>query len=535
MDIKTEYNLHKPQTDARIIRADFKHPLNLKESDIIKALIIDIKGPNITVRLESGLEFTALLAGGVHLRIGDTAVFTVQGVTSGPLTLEAAVPDMDGRLKIMADALLQAGLKVNDENLGLVSLLIKNQIAVNNDTLTQLNQAMKLFSNDAEKALFLLTNAERVTPGAAAALDNVTGGFKIAAQIETIIDVIMDIKDNAVRQSVVEAFAGIRAALNVRNASTAPAAPGMLPESGRMLNPASPPNDINDINAPAALANRQTGGIITPPSGGPPVLTNSNTPAAVIPAVETAPAAIGGARPDTIRILTPVNENEAENVALNARLARLIINLNDTGANRAQIRAELKQVLINRFLIKPRQVSANEFIKTISALKETAERVSKLPPSSEPRLASEIKTLADTLSFITNLKEHIYVQIPLMLNDRPATGELYVYKNKKFRNARDASSALLSIDTAYLNKFEVYITKDKRNVACQFRLAGDDIIETVKNNIGLLNDELGKSNLSLSGYSFKTQTEGFSLLNHELPNTETAPAEPSGFVFDARA
>ena len=135
------------------------------------------------------------------------------------------------------------------------------------------------------------------------------------------------------------------------------------------------------------------------------------------------------------------------------------------------------------------------------------------------------------------LKETIYVQIPLVINDRPATGELYVIKNKIKKNQADgAASAFVSLDTANLGKFEVYIVKDKKNISCQFRLADESIDEKVKENIENLRTELKKYGYALGGYFFKKQAEHFNLLSREPDSNdgETPAPEPVKYIFDVR-
>jgi len=498
----------------------------LRDMEIIKALITDMRGDNITVRLPSGETLTAILAGNTEARIGDAMRFIFHN-SGGEIRLEpAATPEDAPRLKMMTEMLRLAGYKINDENLNLVSLLIDNKSAVTGETLRQMNRAVRLFGGDSDKAVFFFNNANAVTPANAAALDGLlTGGFKINAALEGIIDRILDIRDPAVKNYILEAMLvtgrdtsatpagnspqafinetprGVNQSPNPQtegagqNASRAPAGPD-IPGPARIVHTINNDNAANDLN-PARPAVNET--------------TFVNNPEIVKPAQN--------------EMLPRETETAAAKIILNERAVNIP----------ALSRKETKILFMKRFMIEPRLFNAGEFSKNIAEIKSALERARELIPATEPRLSAEIKTVGDTLNFMPQIKETVYVQIPLLINDRNATGELYVFKNKGKKNTPEGgTSALIALDTAFLGRFEVYLVKDKNNVSCRFRLRDLSVTETVRENIQMLKDDLTNRGYNLSGISFREQAENFDLLAKEPDSDEENAPEPVRYIFDAR-
>ena len=499
----------EPQPEAAANRAQTAQAVP-KDLEIIKALITDIRDGAVTVRLASGAELTAALTGDLGARIGDAAKFTVRYLLNGSISLEPMPVELPPRAALMSDALMQAGFVATDENLKLVSLLLGGGFAINGDTLKQLNQAVRLFNGDEEKAVFLMRNSS-VTPENAAVLDGLmTGGAKVSIMIENIIDGILRINDPAVRNGVAEAM--LADAPN-NDAPARPAAPVVV-----AAEPAIRPGTAvgaEVLIAAETLAIEAEENETIPGQAARPVVREGIKPAADTDAVKLPAAATQITDEDT--------ETDAA-VKIRAEVERPT----------AAVRQNFKDSMVKKFFIDLRSLNAEEFTKKTASLAEGLERAGKRLPPSEIKLHSELKNLGDNLRFISQLKDLIYVQIPLVVNERKTACELYVFKHGGRAKRADGSvCALVCLDTANLGRVEAYIVKDNRSVLCQFRVPEGEDGEPFRSNVRLLADGLMRYGYTLGGCTFIERTEAFGLISNE-PGADAKPAPEGKYMFDVR-
>ncbi|MDR1687602.1 MAG: flagellar hook-length control protein FliK [Clostridiales bacterium] len=233
---------------------------------------------------------------------------------------------------------------------------------------------------------------------------------------------------------------------------------------------------------------------------------------------------------ETLELLSKLLPDEAD-AAMRQKISESLKNISE---NR-----QIKDALLNKFLLNPEDLTKDELASRMREIKETlsaiAEKHGENPLTS--KVMSEIRNIADNLTLLSNIKENTFIQIPLILNSNRATGELYIFKDKKKKKtgAQDVS-ALIALDTANLGRFEAYIVKQGRNVNFQFRLNNAECEKTIKENIHLLNDALNAHNLVISGVSYKKITERFSLLDKQPAGADEGekPFDISEFIFDKR-
>lgn len=151
-----------------------KEVINLKSfgsispGDKFKAQIADIKPGEITIRLSSGEMFTAKSLILPDARIGDESIFIVKENAKGQILLEMSKPDeVIATSNAVKEALKSSGLVNTEENVKLVTELLKNNLPVDSQTLQKavfFRYAAK--DMNIEKALFLIKEgfpAEQLT------------------------------------------------------------------------------------------------------------------------------------------------------------------------------------------------------------------------------------------------------------------------------------------------------------------------------------------------------------------------------------
>ena len=154
--------------------------------------------------------------------------------------------------------------------------------------------------------------------------------------------------------------------------------------------------------------------------------------------------------------------------------------------------------------------------------------------SGTARVMSDLSALSEHIDFATQIKNQIFVQIPIAVGDQVFNTAMYV--NKDGKNAKgdkkNAGSALVALDTAFLGHFETYVQKEGQAVHCQFRLETEDIENLVRANIHKLDSQLKEYRYALESFTFIVGDRPFTLLD---ALEEQKNLKRSDTVFDAMA
>jgi hypothetical protein len=147
------------------------------------------------------------------------------------------------------------------------------------------------------------------------------------------------------------------------------------------------------------------------------------------------------------------------------------------------------------------------------------------------RVLQEVRTLESQIDFSSQIRNQIYVQLPMYHNGEQTQTTLHVYKDAKKSNSTsgETASALIALDTATMGHFETYVQKNARGINCQFRLESHEIVCAVRNNIHKLSELLKDSGYTLEAFSFLPAGEPYTLL--DSPKTITNPTSEHGEIL----
>jgi hypothetical protein len=148
------------------------------------------------------------------------------------------------------------------------------------------------------------------------------------------------------------------------------------------------------------------------------------------------------------------------------------------------------------------------------------------------RVLQEARILSDIVDFTAQIRNQLYVQLPLYHNGLETQATLHIYKDaKKIADGKkDTATALVALDTASLGRFETYIQKNDNAVHLCFRLDNLAVEQTVRDAIDQLEALLRNHNFSLAGFSFAKPGKPYTLLDSPVLFDEAShiktPAEP---------
>ena len=208
------------------------------------------------------------------------------------------------------------------------------------------------------------------------------------------------------------------------------------------------------------------------------------------------------------------------------------------------IKSELfKESLTDKFsekwLLEPNEIKDSESLnnhynKVLENTDRIIESMQNTVKGSET-LTQTVNGFKENVQFLQTLNDLTpYVQLPVLLNNRSSTGDLYVYANKRnLLENPDNVSAVLRLDMKNLGRVEVYVKLNQgKNLSTDFTLPDEDTLLFIEKHIDMLNEKLEDLGFKVTN-SFNTKSTAPEVLLEE-ENEEKKDA--IGFYrFDVRA
>lgn len=572
MDISSDYGSDNMRTNELLKQqaAQTEEPAkntsqNFKfDGEILKGEIADINNNSISITTQNGEEITAEFDNTMEAKIGEQIRFRIYTDVNGNNILDLIQKTTnESKIETMAEALKAADIKVTEENLKLVKLLIDNHMPVNKEMLTMLHRGVTIdgFEN-VDKSLLLLNNNINVSISNLEKLQSFAQNpTKISDDIRNIVEGVLSLGDSEVKENLLKIL--------LTNSSVE-----QSPESQKLIQ-----KNISDIIASTkdtVLTDfvKEVFSQNLKQRASETTIEESNTKITELELNTKTKQFINlnkGALLESIRqlaqngTLTEIDVKEAiKNTPDNNEILKFVNGKN--GNETEKLIAITKQIFKESELfdkVKNEVEGVNDIIKI------TAKKVVDLmAPKADMQLKSELKefynnlsaklidmsnvvkdsvdlknvqkqtnNLKESIAFLDQLKNNTYLQFPVSTNNSNTNTELFIFKDKRSKKSTSLSaSALISLDLSSLGHFEVYVQKSKNDINCQFRVENNAIEKIVRNNIEILNKLFENTGLVLSNYSFKEITEKFSIFdsNPDEPQFSTDDFLKR-FSFDLKA
>ena len=166
----------------------------------------------------------------------------------------------------------------------------------------------------------------------------------------------------------------------------------------------------------------------------------------------------------------------------------------------------LKQEIGRQWTIEPKDVADKKQVEQLyERIREQTARLSQALDTAgkaDAPAARSVQNLQNNVDFMNQMNHlYTYVQLPLKMLGNNAHGDLYVYTNKKNLASKDGQvSALLHLDMEHLGPLDVYVTMKDKQVATNFTVMDDSVLDLIEKHIDILNKRLEDR-----GYSLKAQ------------------------------
>lgn len=544
---------------------------SLTKGNIFEGTVSSMKNGRVTLALSNGQQLSARMEGKVPLSVGQSMFFQVKSNDGTQIAIRPFVVDGNGVNYTLMTALNVAGLAVDADHLSMVNRMMQEQMPIDRNSLQQMARLVSANPDiDVQTMVQLKKLGIPITPENAAQFENYLDDKQaITDQMENFIDELpqalqgealpvdqMRNMGEKILSVISENLPDVpeQAASSV---VTADAAGEILSEANLMQQ-----ETIEDTAVPdtAGTEAGQTEGMtqMVLDENGQPVETGG-VPVKELPVANQTPHTLGA-------VLSEEQQNN-----LNALLGKVLGTdstsyTKDSGV--VEVLKDLQQILKDPLPVEReslgRLFASNEFK---SLVKDTMEQQWMLTPEDlkEPdkigklyekmegqltRLTEAMKASGQENANVTQLaadvrsniefmnqvnQAYTYLQIPLKMSGQNASGQLYVYTNKKALAEGDKElTAFLHLDMDHLGSTDVSVKMLNHKVNTKFYLENDGAYELLMANIPILEEKLAKKGYQCS-VTVENEAKHVNFVEDFLKKDQPSAGQLHRYSFDMRA
>lgn len=561
----------EPMTGAKGVEKLVSSLNEMSKGMIFEGTVSSVRGNQVKLALSNGQQILARLAGKFSFEQGQSVFFQVKNNDGGTIEIKPYTVDGEGANLTLMDALKAAGLPVDGINLSMVNKMMEEQMPIDK---TSLNQMYQLVQDNKDINVTTLVELKRlgieINQVNAAQFENYANDKQA---ITIAMDSLIDELPNALSAEDLSMYKLVSQARDILNIVT-----DGLPEDAFISN-----EDADMSQYEAIMRDNQSAPVVKKHFNIAELFESLNSVSGESQDIQTTQKINNSSVIDNIflqgneaksntigfilsdkqieelneqvrKLLPDLQEN---NISLYSEDSSVVGILNDinsmlenTPANADALRQlfsgeafklMLKETLEQQWMIKPGDLEKNP--KKIDGLYDKIEKqiinmenILKTSGVVNPKAEALADNIRGNIEFMNQINEaYTYMQVPLRMNEGNASGQLYVYTNKKSISDPDKElSAFLHLDLEYLGGTDVSIKMLHRKVTTNFYLDSDESYAMVKQFLPVLEKRLQDKgyNCELTVNSDSKQMNfvaGF--LKKDLPPT----GQVHRYSFDMRA
>lgn len=517
---------------------------NLKPGQTIQGTVVSRNGNSVQIELAQDFAISAKIDKSVNLALGQLMSFEVKANSSSFMSLAPLYTNTANTATILR-ALSAAGLPETSANIEMIAKMMEEGMPIDKESILNMSRTLLDFPGQNPASLIQMTRLELpITPESIEQFEHYqNASHQILGSAEAIMEELPQTFTALVSEGQGErALAFYRAVIDIFTDGGAQEGTVTVQQAGAETAAAQGPGEEqtqtaaqtaeNAGNAEPGEAAQVKASVLTElPEG-----TQSGEKTGNLPGEAQAPAegAQGTGQGsvlsqgqwerlgDMLKDLG-VDEQTAAQVRNGELPAKEVLQLVRhllTGAQRKDVPEQVLQKLLGgnefkellkdqisrQWMIEPRDVADKKQVEQLyERIREQTARLSQaltMAGKGDAPVARSVLNLQNNVDFMNQMNHlYTYVQLPLKMLGNTAHGDLYVYTNKKNLAARDGQvSALLHLDMEHLGPLDVYVTMKDRQVATNFTVMDDSILDLIEKHIDILDKRLEGR-----GYSLKAQ------------------------------
>lgn len=544
---------------------------SLTKGNIFEGTVSSMKNGRVTLALSNGQQLSARMEGKVSLSLGQSMFFQVKSNDGTQIAIRPFVVDGNGVNFTLMTALNVAGLAVDASHLSMVNKMMEEQMPIDRNSLQQMARLVSANPDiDVQTLVQLKKLGIPITPENASQFENYLDDKQaITDQMEQFIDALPESlqgEDLPVDQmrSMGEKILSILSE-NLPDIPEQAASEGMNAalQEGTVL---SDQALSQEATGEVAESQPQTGAVAAEGAGGQVILDENGQPIENMqPQAENLPVA--NQTPHTLGAVLSEQQQANLNELLGKALGTDTTSYTkDSGV--VEVLKDLQQILkdplpmerepLGRLLASDefqalvKDTMEQQWMLTPEDLKEP-DKIGKLYAKLEGQLGRLIEAMKASGQESTNVAQlasdvrsniefmnqvnqaYTYVQIPLKMSGQNASGQLYVYTNKKALTEGDKElTAFLHLDMDHLGSTDVSVRMLNHKVSTKFYLDNDGAYDLLMAHIPLLEEKLEKKGYQCS-VTVENEAKHVNFVEDFLKKDQPSAGQLHRYSFDMRA
>ena len=457
----------EPMTGAKGVEKLVSSLNEMSKGMIFEGTVSSVRGNQVKLALSNGQQILARLAGKFSFEQGQSVFFQVKNNDGGTIEIKPYTVDGEGANLTLMDALKAAGLSVDGINLSMVNKMMEEHMPIDKISLNQMYQLVQdnkdinvttlvelkrlgieinqvnaaqfeNYANDKQAITIAMDSLIDELPNALSAED--LSMYKLVTQARDILNIVTEgLTEEAFISSEASDMSQYEAIMRDNKSAPVVKKHFNIAELFESLNSVS--GESQDIHTTQKINNVPATDTILLQENE----TKSNTIGFLLSDKQIEELN------EQVRMLLP--DLQENNISLYSEDSSVVGILNDiksmlenTPANADTLRhlfsgeafkLMLKEALEQQWMIKPGDLEKNP--KKLDGLYDKIEKqitnmeiILKTSGVVNPKAEALADNIRGNIEFMNQINEaYTYVQVPLKMNEKNASGQLYVYTNKK--------------------------------------------------------------------------------------------------------
>lgn len=510
----------------------------LSQGNIFEGTVTSVKGGQVVLGLSNGNVLTARLDGSVQLSQGQSMFFQVKSNDGNTIAIRPYMIDGAGANPTLINALKAANLPIEGRYLSMVSTMMQEQMPIDKNSMMQMARIVMANPDTNVETLVQMNKLDiPITAEFIAQFENyMDDSSAIGAAIDRFItELPVALSNNELSLEQMKSFDsqflmlladGMDGGENLQNVMQTT----QNAETITMQTPQSASVGTENIDIVIEQKSAEADNHINQATlDGKTVLKQE-----LLSLIKHTIGDIGVKADDTQATLL-------QKLALFIESGEQISKLQLTKLfSNNEMTAFLRDVMEDQFLLSPKEAAEAEKIKGLyERLQGKMERLDSLLQSAGIKENAITQTLQDVrgnMQFMNQINDaYTFVQIPLKMSNQKASGQLYVYTNKRdIGNPDKELTAFLHLDLDHLGATDVSVRMLKKEVSTKFYMESDEAFALVETHMPILEERLRKK-----GYNCKVEVinEGnhVNFVEDFLKKDAPSAGQLHRYSFDVRA
>lgn len=553
---------------------------SLTKGNIFEGTVSSMKNGRVTLALAGGSQISARVDGKVSLSVGQSMFFQVKSNDGTQIAIRPFVVDGNGVNYTLMQALSAAGLPTQSNYLSMVNRMMQEQMPIDKNSLQQMARLVNANGTiDVQTLVQMNKLGIAITPENAAQFENYLGDRQaITAAIDDLINELPTAMQGTampegelrqmnaqvlsiVTENIPDVLGGAAQAgaaqAEVVQAEAVQAENPLLAAAAEAAQQGIPwPHEeavvTEDALGQNAEAVKQEDAAVPGTQADNAVLQEKET---VPPAEHSLEAVLGKEQLTNLNaLLGKLTGQEKAGYTFQQSAVSVLKDLqqllqSDFPVNREHLQKLLdsdafkslvKDALEQQWTIKPEELTgSNQINKLYEKLDNQMNRMADVlkatgqESTNFQQMAADIRSNVDFMNQIN--EAYTYVQIPLKMSGQNASGELYVYTNKKALAEGDKDlTAFLHLDMEHLGPTDVSVRMRGKEVSTNFYLENDEAYDLLEQHLPVLEEKLKSKGYNCK-ISVTNEAKHVNFVEDFLKKDQPSAGQLHRYSFDMRA